>query len=46
MKSNLANINAKNAPGIGIDPTARGGSGSTGIDYKSLLANLPRPRKN
>jgi hypothetical protein len=40
MKSSLANTNAKNAPGIGIDPTA-GGSTGKGIDYKSLLANLP-----
>jgi outer membrane protein assembly factor BamD (BamD/ComL family) len=39
MKSSLAN-NAKNTPGIGVDPLARGGGG-TGIDYKSLLANLP-----
>ena len=40
MKSSLANTNSKNAPGIGINPTARG-CGITGIDYKSLLANMP-----
>ena len=41
MKSNLAATNVKNTPGIGIDPQARGGSSGKGIDYKSLLANLP-----
>ena len=39
MKSSLAN-NPKNAPGIGVDPMPHGAA-AFGIDYKSLLANLP-----
>jgi outer membrane protein assembly factor BamD (BamD/ComL family) len=41
MKSNLAAVNAKNNAAIGNDATSRGGAGTAGIDYKSLLANLP-----
>lgn len=40
MKSNLAATNVKNNAGFGTDAQAKGAS-SSGIDYKSLLANVP-----